>query len=386
MTISIASDETSLRALFALPEDMLYLDSAAHGPPLKAVRAAAMGVLQQSTTSWLGGVHWRNDVERVRSLAARLFDDNADAVAMVPSAAYGLSVAARNVPLQSKQSVLVLEGQFPSNLLPWRRRCAEVGAHLVFVRRRDGQDWTAAVLDTLDEHPEIRVLALPQAHWRDGGLLDLARIAQNARARGATLVLDLSQSLGVLPVDMEAWQPDFVVAVGYKWLLGGYGLAWLWAAPQWRDQGLPLEDGWMAYDRDALWIAGSGGDVPPLPGARRYDAGGVCDALRLSMAEAALQQVLDWGVAEIGAQLQHRTAAMDDALEMHGLGALRAHGHAPHICGVNLPPQRTVAVARTLSEAGIVCTVRNDCVRIAPHLHAGIQEMARPIKVIAAAL
>lgn len=386
MTIRIARDETSLRRLFALPDDMLYLDSAAHGPPLKAVRSAAITALQASTTSWFGGTHWRDDVERVRALAARLFDGDADAVAMIPSAAYGLSVAARNMPLQAGQSVLVLEGQFPSNLLPWRRRCAEVGANLVFARRGDGQGWTAAVLDMLDAHPGIRVLALPQAHWRDGSLLDLATISARARARGASLVLDLSQSLGVLPVDLEAWQPDFVIAVGYKWLLGGYGLAWLWAAPRWRESGQPLEQGWMAHDNDALWQSGSDFDALPLAGARRYDADGVCDALRLSMAETALKQVLEWGVADISTHLQQLTAALDHALEVHGLGVLRTHDHAPHICGVQLPPQRTVAVVRALSEAAIITTVHADCVRLAPHLHAGIHEMSRPIEVIARAL
>lgn len=388
MTITIPGpgDETSLRELFALPVDMLYLDSAAHGPPLHAVRSAALVALQESTTSWLGGTHWRADVERVRALAARLFDDNADAVAMIPSAAYGLSVAARNIPLQAGQSVLVLEGQFPSNLLPWRRRCAEVGASLVVARREEGQGWTAAVMDALDAHLQVAVLALPQAHWRDGSLLDLARIADRARARGARLVLDLSQSLGAMPVDLSTWQPDFVVAVGYKWLLGGYGLAWLWAAPQWRDHGQPLEQGWMANDHDALWQSGSRGDVRPLPGARRFDAGGVCDAMRLAMAEAALGQVLAWGVAAIAEQLQRRTAALDHALERHGLGALRTLDHVPHICGVQLPPQRADAVVRGLSDARIVCTVHNGCVRIAPHLHARIGEMARPIEVIAATL
>ncbi|MDQ3160186.1 MAG: aminotransferase class V-fold PLP-dependent enzyme [Pseudomonadota bacterium] len=383
MSSLIASDQTSLRALYALPDDMLYLDSAAHGPPLKSVRAAGIAALRHSTTSWLGSAHWRDDVERVRRLAARLFDDNADAVAMIPSAAYGLSVAARNVPLQPNQSVLVLEGQFPSNLLPWRQRCADVGASLVFARREEGQGWTAAVLDALDAHPEIRVLALPQAHWRDGSLLDLGRIADRARARGARLVLDLSQSLGAMPVDLKAWQPDFVVAVGYKWLLGGYGLAWLWAAPHWREHGQPIEHGWMANDNDALWQPGSRGDVRHLPGARRFDAGGVCDAMRLAMAEAALGQILDWGVAHIAKQLQRRTTALDDALEAHGLGGLRTLDHVPHICGVKLPPQRAEAVARALSDAHIVTTVRNGCVRIAPHLHLGIGEMVRPIEVIA---
>ncbi len=386
MPIQSASDQTRMRALFALPDGMLYLDSAAHGPPLKAVRTAALAALQDSTTSWLGGAHWREDVERVRALAARLFDGDANAVAMIPSAAYGLSVAARNVPLQAKQAVLLLEGQFPSNLLPWRMRCAEVGASLVFAKRHAGQDWTLAVLDALDAHPNVAVLALPQAHWRDGSLLDLAVISERARAHGASLVLDLSQSLGAMPLDLDAWQPDFVIAVGYKWLLGGYGLAWLWAAPRWRDHGQPLEHGWMANDRDALWHADSRGDVLPLAGGRRFDADGVCDAMRLAMAEAALRQVLEWGVAEIATHLQRRTAALDDALELHGLDVLRTHHHAPHICGVQLPPLRVEAVRRALSDARIVTTVRNNCVRIAPHLHVDIAEMARPIEVIAGAL
>lgn len=386
MPIQSASNPTSLRGLFALPDDMLYLDSAAHGPPLKAVRTAALDALQNSATSWLGGAHWREDLERVRALAARLFDDDANAIGMIPSAAYGLSIAARNVPLQAKQAVLLLEGQFPSNLLPWRMRCAEVGASLVFAKREAGQDWTSAVLDTLDAHPDVAVLALPQAHWHDGSVLDLATISKQVRARGASLVLDLSQSLGAMPLDLDAWQPDFVVAVGYKWLLGGYGLAWLWAAPRWRDHGQPLEHGWMAHDRDALWHADSRGEVSPLAGARRFDANGVCDAMRLAMAEAALRQVLEWGVADIAAHLQQRTTAVDDALGQHGLNALRTHHHAPHICGVQLPPHRVEAVRRALSEARIITTVRNHCVRIAPHLHADVAEMARPIEVIAGTL
>ena len=79
MAIQRDIDQTSLRGMFALPADMLYLDTAAHGPPLKSVRAAAQAALEQSTTSWLGGHGWRGDVERLRALAAQLFDHDADA-------------------------------------------------------------------------------------------------------------------------------------------------------------------------------------------------------------------------------------------------------------------------------------------------------------------
>src|SRR5690606_15843380 len=133
------------------------------------------------------------------------------------------------------------------------------------------------------------------------------------------------------------------------------------------DHGQPLEHGWMANDSDALWHAASRGEVVPLAGARRFDADGVCDAMRLAMAEAALRQVLAWGVADIATHLQRHTAALDDALERHGLSALRTHHHAPHFCGVHLPPQSAEAVKHALSEAGIVSTMRNSCLRIAPH-------------------
>lgn len=383
-------DTGSARSLFELPGHLLYLDCAAHGPPLRAVRAAAAKALDDSATSWFG-LHWREDLERVRGLAARLFaggvDGDPDAVACVPSAAYGLGIAARNVPLWPGQSVLVLADQFPSNVLPWRQRCRETGGTLVEASRAPGQDWTAAVFAALDADPEIRILALPQVHWRDGGLLDLDRIAARARDRGARLVLDLSQSLGALPAQLASWQPDFAVSVGYKWLLGGYGLGWLWAAPQWRDAGQSIESGWVARDGDGLWRPGeASGDPAPLPGARRYDADGTADRMRLAMAEAALRRLLDWGVDAIAAALGRRTDALDAALRARGLGEAVIAGHAPHLAGIRLPEGADEAVSHALEAAGIRATVHAGRVRVAPHLHVGAADMARVVEVVAAAV
>jgi selenocysteine lyase/cysteine desulfurase len=281
--------------------------------------------------------------------------------------------------------VLVLEDQFPSNVLPWRQVCAERGGFLVEARREAGQDWTAAVLAALEAEPRISLLALPQVHWRDGALLDLDRIAAAARECDARLVLDLSQSLGALPVRLEAWQPEFVVSVGYKWLLGGYGLAWLWAAPGQR-AGTALEQGWVAHDDDPLW---HGDSAPqPLPGARRYDADGTCDALRLAMAEAGLRQVVGWSPARIAARLAACTDALDAALESRGLGGLRTPGHAPHLCGVRLPQglggdAGEARVRAALDAADIAATVHAGRVRIAPHLHVAPEEMARVVDALA---
>jgi len=319
---------------------------------------------------------WRPRIEALRTLAACFFDGDADSVALVPSAAHAISIAAANLPLQAGDGVLLLDDEFPSNVMPWRQRCLDVGAQLVFAKRTPGSDWTRAILDALDSTPRITVLALSQVHWIDGTRVDLDRIAPAAQAQGARLVLDLSQSLGALRVDLAAWQPDFVASVGYKWLLGGYGLAYLWAAPRWRQHGRPLEHGWMARDGDALWQAGREGVAPLLAGGRRFDADGICDAARLAAAQAGLEQVLAWSREGLEEALCARVDLLSSALRAEGLAAWLPPGACAHFCGLRLPARAAEAIMAGLRADGVAATWRHGHLRIAPHLHVHARRLA----------
>jgi selenocysteine lyase/cysteine desulfurase len=221
--------------------------------------------------------------------------------------------------------------------------------------------------------------------WDDGALLDLDRIAPRVRDIGAALVLDLSQSLGALPADLARWRPDFVVSVGYKWLLGPLGLAWLWAAPCWREEGIPIEPHWSAREAGEGWRFPLDRVRPYRAGARRFDAGGLDDPVRLAMAQAGLDQVGAWDVAAISEALGVRTRAFDAALDAHDLSAWKTPGHAPHITALRPPAARLDAVFDALRRECIVCTRRYGLLRIAPHLHVGVEDMARVAAIVAAA-
>jgi selenocysteine lyase/cysteine desulfurase len=373
---------------FERPAGHLYLDAAAQGPRLHRVLAAGHRALQASTSPWrMSLAAWETQIETLRSRAAdTLFQGDGEGLAMVPSAAHALATAARNLPLQRGDRALVLEGEFPSNLLPWQQRCSEVGAQVIGVVRVDGQAWSDAVMAALQAQPRVRIVALPQAHWHDGALLDLDRIAPQVHAMGAALVLDLSQSLGAVPLALDRWRPDFVASVGHKWLLGPPGLAWLWAAPHWRGQGVPIEQHWQARDAGDQWRFPV--DDPPRyrAGARRFDAGGVTDALRLAMADAAMAQLQAWSVESVSERLQRLTGALDQALDERGLSQWKTAGHAPHFTALRAPtPALLEAVATRLGTEGIVCTRRAGLLRIAPHLHVHEADMRRVAESVALA-
>jgi selenocysteine lyase/cysteine desulfurase len=393
--IAGASDVAMSALAFEMPSDVIYLDCAAHGPRLRSVADAARAALCE------GALPWRPDwerlqcqTERVRRLAARIFaapshescaDQHDDAVALIPSAAYGISIAARNLPLARGTSVLVLDGQFPSNTLPWQQRCAEVGARLAVVERGSHGDWTEAVLATLEADDSIRIAALPQVYWQDGERLDLDRIALRTQALGIALVLDLSQSLGALPVDLARWQPQFAVSVGYKWMLGPPGLAYLWVAPAWRSEGVSIEQHWSARDASEVWSRSPAAVVSYARGARRFGAGGVVDAMRLAMAEAAMQQILAWTIERIAGALQQRTRQVQDALAADAR-PWRWRAGAAHFIGVTPPPCDAGALADRLRAEGVRLTQRGLTLRIAPYLHLDDLALARAMdRVIAAA-
>ncbi|GGA87607.1 selenocysteine lyase [Arenimonas soli] len=368
---------------FVMQGDALYLDCAAQGPRLRSAHAAGLAAFEAVARPWQHVSPTPPEQrETLRRLLSHLFDGDADGVALVPSAAFGLATAANSLPLHAGDTVLVLEGQFPSNLLCWQQRCADTGATLRGVSREPGQDWTGAVLAAMAEEPNLRIAALPQVRWDDGALLELDRISAALQERGAALVLDLSQSLGIVAPDVERWRPDFIVSVGYKWLLGARGLACLWASPRWREGGRPIEQHWIAHDGGPEWRFAVEAAAPFADGARRFDAGGLDDPVRLAVAIAGLEQVLAWGPAKIAAALGERTAALHTALDAAGLSAWASPGHAPHLMALTPPTAVIAAADAALRESNITCTCRHGRLRIAPHLHVASGDMARVADVL----
>ncbi|MDP9405704.1 MAG: aminotransferase class V-fold PLP-dependent enzyme, partial [Actinomycetota bacterium] len=160
------------RELFELPDDLAYLNCAYMAPQLREVTAAGVAAVRRKAAPWtLAPADFFDDLEAARDLVARLVGGDADGVAVVPSASYGLSLAAGNLPVAAGEAVVILAEQYPSNVYVWRDAVARAGGRLVTVARPSDGDWTPAVLAAVDE--ATAVVAVPNCHWTDGGLLDL---------------------------------------------------------------------------------------------------------------------------------------------------------------------------------------------------------------------
>jgi selenocysteine lyase/cysteine desulfurase len=375
-------DLGSQRDLFEVPEDVAYFNTANMSALLRTVRKAGEAGLARRAAPWLvTPADWFGDVERLRRDFAAILGTDAEGVALIPATSYGLAVAARNVAAQPGDQVLVLEDEYPSNYYTWRRFCRRTNAELVVARRERGGSWTDAVLALLNER--TCVVAVPNVHWTDGSLLDLEAVIPAARGVGAVVAIDASQSLGAMPLDVSRLRPDFVVSVGYKWLLGPLGLGCLYVDERFRD-GEPLEENWInrAGSDDFAGLVDYTDEY--RSGAARYDVGQRTNFGLVPMAIAGAEQLLEWTISGIAASLRAVTDQIAAGAAALGLTTPSRDQRGPHMLGIEIPRQAGDAIARRLNADGVVASVRGNSLRIAPHLHVTQDDIDRLLGALSA--
>jgi selenocysteine lyase/cysteine desulfurase len=371
------------RELFEVPEGVSYFNTAYNAPLLRRSREALEKAAAAKSHPWQRTASdFFTDAEAIRSSCAALFGGQADDYALIPAASYGISTAARilEARMGPRDKIVLMEQEFPSNVLPWRRAAFESGAEILTVRTPVDGNWTSAILSSLD--PTVKVAALAACHWTDGARVDLAAVSEACRRFDTVLVLDMTQSLGAVPFDLGAVKPDFLVAAGYKWLLCPYGFGIMYVAPQWHGE-RPLEETWLARANAYNFANLVDYCEDYRPGARRFDVGETCVTTVLPGAIAAFQQIHDWGIENIFDLLRKTNERIIEEIGPLGSPAPPSAG-CGHMFGVRLPSVAAADAVAELAAKGVYLSRRGDVIRIAPHLHVNDADIARLVAALSA--
>jgi selenocysteine lyase/cysteine desulfurase len=375
------------KSKFSLPDDEHYLNCAYMSPLSTVVEAAGVaGVARKRVPSRLSASDFFTESSRARALFARLINaPDPSRVAIIPSASYGLAIAARNLPVAAGQNIVVTHEQFPANVHAWRRLTRERNAELRTVHPPDdtdgrGRGWNQRLLEAIDARTAI--VALGHVHWTDGTKFDLEAIGARARAVGAALVVDGTQSVGAMPFDVAAIQPDALVCATYKWLMGPYSLGFAYLGPRF-DEGEPLEETWIgrAGSENFKDLVNYRDDYQP--GAVRYDVGERSNFALTPMAVAALEQVLDWQPARI----QEYCAALTRDLVAR-VGELGYRVEDPgyrgaHLFGMRAPAGTDISVVgERLRERKVHVSLRGSAIRVAPHVYNDERDVSALVEAL----
>ena len=368
------------RHLFDVPEGITFLNCASRSPLMTDAVAAGVAAVARRLHPWAPDSQDTAQVaETVRGQFAGMIGATADDIAIVPAASYGVATAALNLPVAAGQAILVPEEPFPSNFFTWRDLARDTGARIETVPEPADGDWTSAVIECIGA--DTAIAAMPACRWTNGAAIDAEAVGARCRETGAAFVLDATQSVGAMALDVGRIRPDFLIASGYKWLFCPYTLAFLYAAPG-RQDGRALE-GHMYNRLDAMAV-----DGPTLypeegaPGARRYDMGQVFNAIHLPMASMSMDHIVTWTPAAIGETLRPLTDRIAEAGAERGYTTPPADHRVGHYIGLRRPGGFPASLGPALAAEQIFISIRSGTLRVSPHLFNTTDDVDRLFGVL----
>jgi selenocysteine lyase/cysteine desulfurase len=371
----------SPRDLFAITDAVTYVNSASLGPRLHAVNAAGHAAVARMAAPWtIRATDWFDDARVLRASFAALIGAAAECVALVPSVSYGIAVAARNIPVAAGDNIVVIDQEYPSNFYSWQRLARERGAEIRRVVARGGASLTEAIGSAIDRRTSL--VAVANCRWTNGALIDLPRVGAAARRHDAALVVDASQSLGAYPFDVAEVRPDFLVTVGYKWLLGPYGLGYLYVAERWHENGEPLEESWLNRAGSDDFAALVDYTDEYGPGAQRFNQGESAQFHLLPMAQAALTQIAQWTPNRIQQQLSEWTRELSSRAAALGLDSIEPAQRVGHMLGLTARGTLRSGLIDALASRDVYVGARGNSIRISPHLQSTAADLERLVAAL----
>ena len=229
MTISRAdaaqldrTDELAfVRARFALPEDVIYLDGNSLGPLPKTTPGRLAEVIEREwgarlIRSW-NEAGWWTASQRVAARLAPLLGARAEEIMVADSTSVNLfKLLVIGARLRPGRPVIVVERHaFPTDVYLANSVVDLIGGELRLI------DEPAELDAVLDER--VGLVCLSQVDFRTGAMWNAADTTARVHEFGALMLWDLCHSAGALDVELAAWGADLAVGCGYKYLNGGPG-------------------------------------------------------------------------------------------------------------------------------------------------------------------
>ena len=196
--------------------------------PIPHATAQAMRTFatQAEQVAYLG-TGWYADIESLRESSAKLINAAKDEIAFVKNTSEGISIVANGIDWQWGDRIVTTNVEYPANIYPWMEVVRTRGCKLVMVEEETDANGarhvpTEKILEAAKD-PKCKLVTLSHVEFASGQRHDLPRIGEFCRGNGKLFCVDAIQSLGVLPVDVQAMNIDFLSADGHKWLLGPEG-------------------------------------------------------------------------------------------------------------------------------------------------------------------
>ena len=362
---------------FPLSRNLIYLNHAAVAPWPKRTSQAVIQFAEQNT---LYGSHFyadwlKKETELRTQLQCLLNAHSADDIALVKNTSEALSFVAYGLDWQPGDNIVSSHEEFPSNRVPWQS-LANQGVEFRQADLNSANTPEDALFALVDKN--TRLLTISSIQFGSGLRLDLETIGAFCKRHQILFCIDAIQSLGAVQFDVQAYQADFVMADGHKWMFGPEGFGVFYTNPEARDRLKLTQFGWHMM-KDAHGYENRPWEIHPT--ARRFECGSP-NMLGIHALSASLSLLLETGMSVIESLIIEKTNHIIEAIDNKSQLSLLSDRQQRFKSGIVIFKHNTVtneSLYAYLQENGVICALRGGGIRFSPHFYNTTEEINKAV-------
>ena len=301
-------------------------------------------------------------------------------IAILKNTSEGLSVVAHGIDWRPGDNVVITDQEFPSNRIVWHSLESQGVEMREAAISRAGLNEDAspeAIIErSCDQH--TRLVAVSSVQYATGLRMDLECLSAFCRRKDILFCVDAIQSLGVLPLDVQAIGIDFLAADGHKWMLGPEGVAVFYCRPELRERLLLRQYGWHMVE-DHLNFDNR--DWAVAESARRFECGSQ-NTMGILALNASLSLLLEIGMEEVTRGVLQNTSYLLEAIRQNQRLAplspplvLENPTRRSGIVTFHAPGTDSRKLTNKLVASGVRCSPRGGGIRFSPHFYTPEEQL-----------
>jgi selenocysteine lyase/cysteine desulfurase len=372
-------DVARIRRRFPTLEHKTYINSGSYGLLATEVKQAFERYLEDRLERGSDWGDWVARSEEVRTRVAQLLNARTDEIAVTASASAGINALASALDFtQGRNKIVASNFEFPTSGQIWHAQALR-GARIEHVPEAENGFIPVEHFErAIDERTKI--VAITHVCYRNGAKLDVAEIARIAHRKGALIILDCFQSVGVNRVDVRQLDVDFAVGGMLKYALGTAGIGFLYAKREVVQSVTPTVTGWFAQaDPFAMDIFNN----VPAPNAHRFQAG-TPPVPNCYAAAAGLAIILELGIDAIDDYVRQLTRRCMDRVLEKGFQLATPREDARRGPTVAIRSTDEHALVDKLAAQDIVTSCRDGNLRAMFHFYNNDDDVSRLVEALAA--
>lgn len=356
-----------------------YLDCAAQGPfPRETAEEVRRSLRLKEHPEELDPDLFDDLPDRARTAIARLIGCNPANIALGTGASHGINLAARGLPLERGDEVVIPEGEFPANRYPWQGLERE-GIPLRQVAPSNGRHVGAEdLIKALG--PRTRLVSVSLVAYATGYRIDLHALGEACRHRGIFLVVDGAQGIGAVDFRIADYAIDILAVSGYKWLLGPFGSGFTYVNPRVLDRMRVPDINWFGIEGAADTNRRPQPRLKFRDGARRFDVPEAASFMNMMAFASSVGFLNRVRVTTVEGHIRRLIDQLMQGIERTRLRPVSSliPAHRSAIVALESPTvDGTRTIYRRLRDRGIVLSLRENLIRLSPNIYNTPEEIDR---------